>query len=72
VEALNAAFDVAGLAAKAAMETTVVPHLGGPVAHKMSTGASNEAGGATIWAGKTAPIVFVGVVLIGGRNRVCW
>jgi hypothetical protein len=65
MEALNAAFDVARVAAKAVMETTVVAYLGGPVADKMSAGASNQAGGATIWAGKPAPIVFAGVVLIG-------
>jgi hypothetical protein len=42
MEALNSTFDIACYAAKAAMEATVVAHLGGPLTDKMPAGASNE------------------------------
>jgi hypothetical protein len=70
MEALNSAFDIACSAAKAAMEPTIVAHLGGPLTDKMPAGAPNETDVSTIRATEPTPVVIAGVVLIAGRDRL--
>jgi hypothetical protein len=61
--------DNSRMATEAFVKAATVPQLGRSIARQVTARAGNEAGSATIGAGKSAPNVFIGVVFGDRRWR---